>query len=322
MQDFAALKVITLNLAHGRKDAWHQALLKRATIQANLDEVVRILQHEQPDVVALQEADAPSLWSGRFHHVAYLSEKTGIPYFVLGEHVRRMRLAYGTALVSRHHLQDATSYRFSPSPPTPLKGMVVGTIQWPGKDDVLLDLVSVHLDFSRKSVRRRQAREIIDRLAGRSRPLVLMGDFNCGFCAKDPTLSMLAGELNLQTHEGTSTGRNQSCRVVKNKIRALSVPLLPVPCLRLGSLSLPHTPKTVCVVRVVRTPFSSRAPSEAEGNVPHEDEHQHDHKQQPQATAGAVAPASAVAPSWQAAHEQHDDNNQQEQTHSQPLSIV
>jgi endonuclease/exonuclease/phosphatase family metal-dependent hydrolase len=205
VQDAVTLKVVTLNLAHGRKDAWHQALLKRATIQANLDEIVRILMHEQPDVVALQEADAPSLWSGRFHHVAYLSEKTGISYFVLGEHVRRMKLAYGTALISRHHLHGAMSHRFAPSPPTQLKGMVSGAIHWPGKQHVLLDLVSAHLDFSRKSVRQRQAREIIQRLAGHQRPLVLMGDFNCGFCTKDTTLSMLARELNLQTHEPGAT---------------------------------------------------------------------------------------------------------------------
>ena len=62
MQDAATLKVVTLNLAHGRRDAWRQALLKRATIRANLDEIVRILIHQQPDVVALQEADAQSLW--------------------------------------------------------------------------------------------------------------------------------------------------------------------------------------------------------------------------------------------------------------------
>jgi endonuclease/exonuclease/phosphatase family metal-dependent hydrolase len=115
MQDHTTLKVVTLNLAHGRKDAWHQALLRRATIQANLDEVVRILRQEQPDVVALQEADAPSLWSGRFHHIAYLSEETGIPYFLLGSHVRRMKLAYGTALISRHPRGNRTPGR----PPTP-----------------------------------------------------------------------------------------------------------------------------------------------------------------------------------------------------------
>ena len=83
--------------------------------------------------------------------------------------------------------------------------MVVGTIPWPGKRDVLLDVVSAHLDFSRKSVRQRQAREIIDRLAHRQRPLVLMGDFNCGFSAKDPTLSMLARGLDLQMHEPEAT---------------------------------------------------------------------------------------------------------------------
>jgi endonuclease/exonuclease/phosphatase family metal-dependent hydrolase len=205
MQDSTTLKVVTLNLAHGRKDAWHQALLSRATIQANLDEVVQILLHEQPDVVALQEADAASFWSGRFHHVAYLSENTGIPYFVLGEHVRRMKTAYGTALLSRYRLQETTSHRFSPSPPTRRKGMVMGIIPWPGKPHVSLDLVSVHLDFSRRSVRQRQAREIIDRLAGRRRPLVLMGDFNCGFGAKDSTLSLLARELNLRTHAPEAT---------------------------------------------------------------------------------------------------------------------
>ncbi len=201
MQGSGTLKVITLNLAHGRKDAWHQALLRRAVIQANLDEVVRILKEEQPDVVALQEADAPSLWSGRFHHVAYLSKKTGIPFYVLGQHVRRLKLAYGTALVSRQRLQEQSSHRFSPSPPTQRKGMVVGTIRWPGTRPLSLDVASVHLDFSRKSIRQRQAREVIQCLAGRRRPLVLMGDFNCGYSIKDPTLAILARELNLHPHE-------------------------------------------------------------------------------------------------------------------------
>ena len=51
----------------------------------------------------------------------------------------------------------------------------------------------------------RQANEIIQRLAGHRRPLVLMGDFNCGFGTKDQTLSVLARELNLQSHEPEAT---------------------------------------------------------------------------------------------------------------------
>ena len=46
---------------------------------------------------------------------------------------------------------------------------------------------------------------MIERLAGRRRPLVLMGDFNCGFSTKDRTLSMLAHELGLQAHEPEAT---------------------------------------------------------------------------------------------------------------------
>lgn len=205
MHDHTTLKFVTLNLAHGRKDAWHQALLRRSTIQANLNEIARILRQEQPDVVALQEADAPSLWSGRFDHIAYLSEKAGIPYFVLGEHMQRMKVAYGTALVSRHHLKETVSHQFSPSPPTLRKGMVMGAIRWPGQRQFSLDVVSVHLDFSRKSVRQRQAREVIGRLGDRRRPLVLMGDFNCSFGTKDRTLSMLARELRLQAYQPDAT---------------------------------------------------------------------------------------------------------------------
>ena len=61
--------------------------------------------------------------------------------------------------------------------------------------------------------------------------------------------------------------------------------------------------------------FTAVPPSEATGDVPHEQEHYQDHQQQPQDTAGAVAPTSAVAPSWQTAHEQYDENNQQDQAH-------
>ena len=63
------LRVMTLNLAHGRGEAFHQLFQKSTTIIQNLDEISAMLKREQADVVALQEADAPSFWSGNFHHV-------------------------------------------------------------------------------------------------------------------------------------------------------------------------------------------------------------------------------------------------------------
>ena len=54
------LKVMTLNLAHGRKDRWHQMLLKRRQIEEHLDHIAEVICREKPDVIALQEADGPS----------------------------------------------------------------------------------------------------------------------------------------------------------------------------------------------------------------------------------------------------------------------
>jgi endonuclease/exonuclease/phosphatase family metal-dependent hydrolase len=196
----ATLKVMSLNLAHGRKDAWHQALLRRARIRANLDEIVQALHAERPDVVAFQEADASSIWSGRFDHVAYLACEAAMPYFVHGTHVKKMKLAYGTALASRHLLEDPSSHRFRPSPPTGAKGMVVGTIHLPSRPELPIHVISVHLDFSRKTIRQRQAREIVHQLSGRHGPMVLMGDFNCDLRGRETTLQILVRELHLKVH--------------------------------------------------------------------------------------------------------------------------
>jgi hypothetical protein len=62
--------------------------------------------------------------------------------------------------------------------------------------------------------------------------------------------------------------------------------------------------------------------SEAMWDVPYNHKYEHDRQHEPQATARAVAPVPAVAPSWQAAQEQHDQDDQQEQTHGCFLPLV
>jgi endonuclease/exonuclease/phosphatase family metal-dependent hydrolase len=191
------VKLITLNLAHGRKDGWHQALQSGATIRSNLDEVAECLRRQQPDVVALQEADGPSLWSGGFDHVAHLAETAGCAHHVRGEHVKGMKLSYGTALLSRQPLTDSASTTFAPSPPTFAKGFVVGTVAWPGKPEMQFDVISVHLDFARGSVRKDQVQRLVEELSQRNRPRIILGDFNCQWEEADGPLRMLAGQLDL-----------------------------------------------------------------------------------------------------------------------------
>ena len=63
------LKVMTFNMAHGRGDSFHQLLQSTDTTLDNLDAISVMLNREQPDVIALQEADGPSFWSGNFNHL-------------------------------------------------------------------------------------------------------------------------------------------------------------------------------------------------------------------------------------------------------------
>ena len=82
-----SLKVMTLNVAHGRGDGPNQVLQKGKTIRANLDEIAAVLRRVGPDMAAIQEADGPSVWSGKVDQVSYLAEKAGFAYSVHGEHV-------------------------------------------------------------------------------------------------------------------------------------------------------------------------------------------------------------------------------------------
>jgi endonuclease/exonuclease/phosphatase family metal-dependent hydrolase len=205
-EDRASLRVMTLNMAHGRSDGWHQALQRRVTIESNLDAMADVLLREKPDVVALQEADGPSLWSGKFDHAQYLADKAGFPHLCRGEHVNGMKLSYGTGLLSRLPMDHSVSRTFASSPPTPPKGFVVCTVRWPADPAVEIDVVSVHLDFLRQAVRRRQVREMIAELSGRGNPLVVMGDLNCEWEGEDAPIRTLAEELDLTAYEPDAEG--------------------------------------------------------------------------------------------------------------------
>ena len=178
------LKVMTLNVAHGRKLARHQSLLSRSVIEGNLADIAGVIRHEQPDIVAFQEADGPSFWSGNFDHVAHVGNLAEVDHHFRGAHVairaRNTHLAYGTAMLSRWPLNETQSHAFAPSPPTPTKGFVVGSVKLPGSGRTI-DVVSIHLDFLSKRQRNKQIGQLIDQVAERENPLIVLGDMNCGW---------------------------------------------------------------------------------------------------------------------------------------------
>ena len=97
------LTVMTLNLAHGRSTGFHQLLTSNRRLRDNLEAVAAVMNREGPDVVAVQEADGPSVWSGRFDHVEYVADAAGYPVHLRGDHVLgpRRRWVLVSVLVDR-----------------------------------------------------------------------------------------------------------------------------------------------------------------------------------------------------------------------------
>lgn len=52
------LRVMTLNVAHGRGTGFHQLLQHPDETRKNLDKIVTLLKDTAPDIIALQEADS------------------------------------------------------------------------------------------------------------------------------------------------------------------------------------------------------------------------------------------------------------------------
>jgi len=202
-----ALRVCSLNIAHGRGRRFHQGLLHRRAIEQHLLEVSLVLRREQPDVVALQEADGPCLWSGGFDHVRFIAERSGYAHHLHGHHMRIgkvvPRLRYGCALLARRPLHQPCDQPFSRAMPSPNKGFVAAAVALPGP--VAIDVVSCHLDPARPALRRRQVLELAEAIRERERPLILMGDFNTRDFGKRGALGLLSDELALRLHRPGAT---------------------------------------------------------------------------------------------------------------------
>ncbi len=205
-----SLSVLTLNLAHGRKEAFNQMLQKTSTTRRNLEEIADFLSKSGADVIALQEADSPSRWSGKFNHVDFVSEKSPYPCRIHAHHAQKSMYDFGTALLSRVPYVEKLTHTFAPSPPTTNKGFVMGKVRWnPGgrlAEAITISVISVHLDFSRKKVREAQTGEMRAMLPDISTPVIILGDFNTDWDNDDSSLKSIVENGNLKVYQPGASG--------------------------------------------------------------------------------------------------------------------
>ncbi|MFW2372038.1 MAG: endonuclease/exonuclease/phosphatase family protein [Gammaproteobacteria bacterium] len=198
------LKVLSLNIAHGRKDGFNQILISNKTIVNNLNDIASTLKQSDADIIALQEADGPSRWSGNINHVSELAKQADYPWHCRSGHARSWLFDYGTALLSQGYFVEAIGHSFEPTPPTTTKGFILGQLAWRPHENsqttILIDIISVHLDFSRKKVRQQQITEIVEVLKNRHNPVILLGDFNSDWLAEDSVVAELSRRSRIHSY--------------------------------------------------------------------------------------------------------------------------
>ena len=198
--DGEILKVMTLNLGHGKGRGITQEFVSNKKTRKNLDKVAEILVRERPHVVAFQEADIKSRRSGNFNHIHYIAEQAAFRQTVQGEHLKGFGFHHGTALISMLEISNPLSVVFDHELLSSDKGFTVCTVEF-GKSRTKIDVVSVHLDLVRNSTRQRQVRKMVKFLSKRGNPLVVMGDFNCQLQDSKEVLDILNNGLSLSAYE-------------------------------------------------------------------------------------------------------------------------
>ncbi len=187
-------RLVTLNIAHGRGLNPIQGTSSAGRLRHNLGRIATLLRRINPDVVALQEIDQRSAWSGNFDQLDYLVEQTGMPYSVFGVHNRRegrLNLAYGNAILSRHPILSSETVSFG-ARSVGEKGFVFVELEI---GDKRLPLVNLHLHYRSRAQRFGQLDQLLAFLEEKRRihhhdwPLlpVVCGDFNTPASATDVT---------------------------------------------------------------------------------------------------------------------------------------
>ncbi len=210
-------RIVTFNIAHARGLSPFQGLHGRRRFERNLRRIAHLLDELDPDLVALQEIDENSRWSGSFDHLDYLRVFADFPHAVFGlnnRHDGGYQLNYGNALLSRHPIASWENITFG-THKLGEKGFLFAEIN---VGDRLLPVVNLHLNSRSRLHRFRQIERLMDYLNAKREhrrrywisPPILCGDLNNPFHRPDATASLfryfsLQGRYTLHPQGGVRT---------------------------------------------------------------------------------------------------------------------
>lgn len=180
-----SLRLMTLNIAHGRGLSPYQGFHSAKSIERSLKRIAHLLRRIDADVVALQEVDEDSHWNKRIHLLDALQEASGYTEAYLGVHNRRvgkLPLAYGNGFLTKYPIRHAEHMAFGQAS-LGEKGFACAELE---TAQGILPVINLHLDFRSRVRRIEQVERLIQFLEYKEytsdrRPHlspIICGDFN------------------------------------------------------------------------------------------------------------------------------------------------
>lgn len=180
--DSSGLRVLCYNIHHANPPSKPDVI--------DVDAIVRVINDQKPDLVALQEIDAHTTRSGSaLHESEYIASKTGMrSYFAKG--IDYGGGEYGIAILSKYPIDNMKRYPLPTIESTKGEPRVLATaeVTLPGNKKILF--ACTHLDaLSTDTNRVLQITRILEILKPQSLPVILAGDLNADPSSK--TISLL-----------------------------------------------------------------------------------------------------------------------------------
>ena len=164
------LRVMCYNIHHAAPPANPEKI--------DLDAIAKVINDQEPDLVALQEVDVNTKRSGPYNQAEELGKKTGLtPYFFKAIDFEGGE--YAVAILSRYPVVETNRHPLPGQENNPGEPRVLGTaiIKVPGDQKILF--ACTHLEAGRDSINRQlQMAAIAHLLKDVSMPVIIAGDFN------------------------------------------------------------------------------------------------------------------------------------------------
>ena len=165
-----SLKIMAYNIHHANPPSKPDII--------DIDAILKTIQAQNPDIVALQEIDANTTRSGKGNQAAVIAEKLGMNVF-FGKAINYDGGEYGVAVLSKYPISEEKVHQLPTAPGTNGEPRVLATVRIALPDGTFIRFGSTHLDAQKADTNRLlQMEEIANIASEENLPMIVAGDFN------------------------------------------------------------------------------------------------------------------------------------------------